>query len=702
MKSTEPLSEAFPRMGKKQREGFDRLGITTVLELLYHLPTRYVPISAFEGTLTPGETITVTGTIIKIQSRRSFGRRKVLLCEAQLQGEEGVVPVTWYNQHYLVKKFSAGQVVTLTGKVAQTKRPYLVNPTISLVTNKHSATLQEEKEIQTLRPIYPETTGITSVVLSEKIKQLLTQTESTTLPDPIPEVVRKRYKLPELHESFLYIHLPRTSNEYLAAKKRFIFEKVLLLQIRNNLLKHKRSVSKARPLKISSRNVTSFMNTAFPFTPTQAQKRVVREILGDLKKSSPMARLLEGDVGSGKTAVAAAILYGSTEKIESDHPQIAYLAPTEVLARQQFDSLVSLFKNTPVQLGLLSGSTCLKYPSKVDPTSATAIAKAQLKKWIASGELSIIIGTHAVIQKDVAFKNLSLVIIDEQHRFGVAQRKQLLQNIEKTPHLLSMTATPIPRTLALSIHGDLSFSALNELPKGRKTVNTVLLQPQQLPDLYAHIRDEVTKGHQAYILCPIIEETDSPLRSVEEEYANLTNTVFPDYSIAMLHGKLKPKEKQTVMNEFSSGQTQILVCTTVIEVGVNIPNATIIGILHAERFGLAQLHQLRGRVLRSSFQPHCYAVSWSENPDTLARLQLFTEIYDGFTLAKKDLEMRGSGELDGLRQSGVPDLVMEGLQNPELLSFAQKEAEQIVSKDPTLSKHPHLQHYLAQFLTQRE
>ena len=393
-----------------------------------------------------------------------------------------------------------------------------------------------------------------------------------------------------------------------------------------------------------------------------------------------MSRLLEGDVGSGKTAVAAAAMYGvvsaQPEEKTSGRPQCAYLAPTEVLAKQQFATLIQLYNHIPIHIGFIGGKECLVYPSKVNPEDTTAVSKAQIKKRIASGEIAIIVGTHAIIQKDVAFKRLALVVIDEQHRFGVAQRKKLLSAADThTPHLLSMTATPIPRTLALTIYGDLDSSVIEEMPKGRKPVATELLTTKNIEKAYNHIRKEIEKGRRAYILCPRVEESEeSSLRSVEEEHKHLAAHVFPDVTIDILHGKMKPGEKQAVMDRFTGGDTAILVCTTVVEVGMNVPKATIIAILHAERFGLAQLHQLRGRVIRSNHQPYCYAVTDSTNEQTLDRLTAFAGTHNGFLLAQKDLDTRGGGEFTGVRQSGIPDLAMEGLTNPKLVSIAQKEA----------------------------
>ena len=480
------------------------------------------------------------------------------------------------------------------------------------------------------------------------------------------------------------------------------------MQIVQQQTKHERTESQAYILSVDSDQVNAFMDERFEFTPTKDQRKAALDIIKDIQRNKPMARLLEGDVGSGKTAVAAAVIQGvitaRPEEQTSGRPQVTYLAPTEVLAKQQFNTLVKLFQHLPITIGFISGKGCLRYPSKVNPDEAAAVSKAQIKKQVASGEMAIIVGTHALIQKDIAFRRLALIVIDEQHRFGVAQRQSLIGMTEThTPHLLSMTATPIPRTLALTIHGDLDISVIETMPKERKPVQTKIIRRDAIKTAYDHIRKEVEEGRQAYILCPRIEESeDSFLRSVVEERAHLSETVFPDLTVGMLHGKMKPKEKNEIMEEFINGTIQVLVCTTVIEVGINVPNATTIAILHAERFGLAQLHQLRGRVMRSSHRPCCYAVTDSVNEQTMQRLKVFETEHDGFVLAQKDLDMRGSGELAGLRQSGVPDLVMEGLRNQKLLAIAQEEAKKMVEQDPSLETYPYLREYIEEHMTHRE
>ncbi len=706
MKSTAQSLEEYLRRPKKATlAGLKRFGIHTVRDLLYHFPSRYAGAAEiFVGVLEPNKHFTIIGTVQTMRMRKTRGTRRVMIAEATVIAEGAKIPVIWFNQPYIARQFAAGDTVTVSGKTAGTKKIYLTNPII-----KHTQHAEEGAETRKeLIAVYPETGGISSTWLSETVGQLLAEDTVKRMPDPLPENMRKGLKLPGIYDALVYIHKPRNDDDHQAAKKRFIFEKTLIMFTIQQMRKHEHMESKAYAMHIDTGQADAFMADRLSFRPTGDQKKAVQDILNDIQKDKPMARLLEGDVGSGKTVVAAAVMHSAVtarpEERTSGRPQIAYLAPTDVLAKQQFHAIMDLFSHLPITIGYISGKTCLKYPSKINPNGATAVSKAQLKKWIASGEVVVLFGTHAMIQKDIQFQRLALAVIDEQHRFGVAQRQSLISLAEThRPHLLSMTATPIPRTLALTIYGDLDISVLEDMPKERKTVRTKLVSSAKKQEVYDHIREEIAKGHQAYILCPRIEESDdSPLRSVEEEYAHLVNTVFPDMTIVMLHGKMKPKEKQEIMERFTDGTVHILVCTTVIEVGINVPNATIVAILHAERFGLAQLHQIRGRVIRSSHQPYCYAITDSTGENTLERLNIFETEHNGFILAQKDLDMRGSGEIAGLRQSGIPDLVVEGLRNQKLVALAQQEAKNIIDRDPELKRHRELRICIQQDTTHRE
>ena len=411
-----------------------------------------------------------------------------------------------------------------------------------------------------------------------------------------------------------------------------------------------------------------------------------------------MSRLLEGDVGSGKTAVAAAAAFAVTQTRPDGKKagalQTAYMAPTEILAKQHFESFIGLFEEFPVPVGLITGSGCLKFPSKSARDKATKISRAQLLKWVANGEIPILIGTHALIQESVAFKHLALVIIDEQHRFGTNQRRTLARKGERLPHLLSMTATPIPRTLALTVYGDLDLTILDGMPPGRKPIKTEILSPNERAKAYNRIREELCAGRQAYVICPRIDEPDPEkafammAKSVVEESARLKRDVFPEFEFDILHSKMKPTEKDEVMERFAGGEIHILVATSVVEVGVNVPNATVMLIEGAERFGLAQLHQLRGRIVRSSHQAYCFTVAESRGEHTRARLKTLATAKNGFELAEMDLKNRGAGELAGSKQWGISDIGMEALENLKLVAAARTEAINFIVQDETLARHP--------------
>jgi len=411
-----------------------------------------------------------------------------------------------------------------------------------------------------------------------------------------------------------------------------------------------------------------------------------------------MSRLLEGDVGSGKTAVAAATVYAVTttppEGRKFGALQTGYMVPTEILAKQHFESFIEYFSHLPINIGLITSSGCKKFPSKMDGTKATDISRSQLLKWIDSGDISILIGTHSLIQKAVQFQNLAYIIIDEQHRFGTMQRKTLARKDEIMPHLLSMTATPIPRTLALTIYGDLDLTVLDQMPKGRKPIITEVVTEDTRNETYEKMRNELKNGRQAYVICPRIDEPDPTkalaiyAKSVKEEAKKLSCDVFPEYKVGMLYGKMKPAEKEEVMTQFENNEIQVLVATSVVEVGVNVPNATMIFIEGAERFGLAQLHQLRGRVIRSNHQAYCYVYAESKGKHTLARLKALTTAKNGFELAEEDLKIRGPGELTGRNQSGISDIGMEAIRNLKMVEAARTEAKALIKKDPTLDSLP--------------
>ncbi|MEK7662173.1 MAG: ATP-dependent DNA helicase RecG [Patescibacteria group bacterium] len=706
--------ESVFRLTPAQNKALKKLNLTTLRGLLYHFPSRYDNLREVKkiSELVPKDSVTIYGKIKKLKTRKAF-RKKTPLGEAIVEDETGNIKVIWFNQPYLAKMFHDGNAVKLRGTVSSGKNGlYLANPEIE---HWGGGALPESSdslfEVGTdmpetpLLPIYPESRGITSRWFYHSIKKILAG-GIDSIEETIPADVLDKYHLPRIRTALLWIHAPREEKENVAARKRFSFEQIFMIQ----LAEQKRRLEYGSRPAFVARDLGDEMGdflSRFPFKPTAAQERALMEIVKDLGSGAPMMRLLEGDVGSGKTLVAAAAAYAivSTRPKENaggkfGNLQVAYMAPTEILAKQHFESFMRYFSHLPIQIGLITGSGCKKFPSKTSPDKATDISRAQLLKWVANGEIPILIGTHAIIQKSVSFKHLALSIIDEQHRFGTFQRSALAQKNTGTnstvPHLLSMTATPIPRTLALTIYGDLDLTLIDEMPEGRKTVLTEIVSKEKRGGVYEKIRKELSAGRQAYVICPRIDEPDPDkelallAKSVKAEAARLKKEIFPEHEIAILHSKMKDKEKEAVMKKFTEGETDILVATSMVEVGVNVENATSIIIEGAERFGLSQLHQLRGRVLRSSHQAYCYLFSETKNGKSGERLRAIRDAKSGFELAETDLKMRGAGELSGGKQWGLSDLAMEAIKNIKMVEAARESAKNIITKDPELKNHPGL------------
>lgn len=703
MHPSDPI-EKHLRLDSAHKKALAKLSLFSVQDLLYHLPVRYEDISLIKkiATLNKGDEAVIYGKVTGLTTKKSF-KSKMPVSEAYIEDGTGKIKIRWFHQPYIAKMIPEGSLVKLAGTVTGDEgKLYLANPEIEraddLPIDSHESLFQNEHALAgSLYAVYRETKGITSKWFRHAIRKLLTKELLAQMSDAIPEDILTRYHLPTLRSALIWAHTPQKEKDVTSARKRFAFEEVFTIQLARAKERRAREHSPTFRIKTSHKEVQAFMKERFPFAPTNAQERAVATILNDLQGKVPMARLLEGDVGSGKTAVAAATIFAAiaTAPKENKHAtlQCAYMAPTEILAKQQFETIISLFKHLPLHFGLITSTSCKKFPSKVDSTVATDISKAQLKKWIAQGEISILIGTHSLIQKSVEFKNLAYVIIDEQHRFGTAQRKTLTRKDALVPHLLSMTATPIPRTLALTIYGDLDLTVLDEMPKGRKPIITTLVPPSERGKVYDHITEALTEGRQAYVICPRINEPDPTkesallAKSVTAEAEMLKKTVFKNYRVEAIHGKMLPKEKERVMERFSKHEIDILVATSVVEVGVNVPNATIIVIEGAERYGLAQLHQLRGRVLRSNHQAHCYLFSESNSKKTRDRLKALTEAKNGFALAEADLALRGPGELIGVRQSGLTDIGMEALKNVKMVEAARTEARALIETDPLLKNH---------------
>ncbi len=706
MQLSDPLSD-YVRIDAPHAKALKRLNIATVGGLLYHLPVRYEDISDVQsiGGLETGQEAIVYGQLSGLKTRKAW-KSKRPIAEGQVEDGSAKMKIMWFNQPYMAKMYQNGAYVKLVGKVAgSADKPYLSNPEVelldSLPIDRHDSIFKDTADTdETLYPVYRETKGVTSRWLYHAALRLFEKGALDKIKDPIPPVILKKYHLPELKTALVWIHSPKKAEHTKSARKRFAFEEVFYIQIQKAIERSAVSAASTYTFKTSKEHIDEFTDR-FPFTLTTAQDTSIKTILNDFNGTHAMSRLLEGDVGSGKTAVAASTAYavatsrppeGSGKKIEFGNLQVAYMAPTEILAKQHFESFIEYFQHLPIQIGLITGSGCMKFPSKSDPTKPTSISKAQLLKWVKNGEVPIVIGTHALIYKSVEFKHLAYVIIDEQHRFGTNQRKKLAKKDARLPHLLSMTATPIPRTLALTIYGDLDISLLDEMPVGRKQVITEIVTPPQADAMYEKVRQELDTGRQAYVICPRIEEPDPDsatalqLKSVIAEAKRLKKDVFSEYKTGILHGKMAPAEKDKVMKEFAEHKIDILVATSVVEVGVNVPNATNIIIEGAERFGLSQLHQLRGRVIRGTHQPYCYAVTESKSDKTRERLKALTTAKNGFELAEYDLQFRGSGELYGAKQSGLSDLGMEAIRNLKLVEAARDEARDLVATHPDIEK----------------
>ena len=706
MKLSDLLSDHF-RIDVPHQKALKRLRIETVEQLLYHLPARYEDISDVQSVqgLEKGQEAIVYGQIGGLKARKAW-KSKRPIAEGWIEDGSARIKVMWFNQPYLAKMLTDGMYVKLVGKVTGSEgKLYIANPEIekldSLPVDRHDSIFKDTENLdETIYPVYRESKGVTSKWFFHTVQKCFATDVLETLKDPIPENILKEYNLPDLQTALIWIHTPKKSEHAESARKRFAFEEVFYIQIQNALSRAEANAASTYNFKTTKKHIEKFTDR-FPFTFTDSQDKSIADVLKDFNGNHAMSRLLEGDVGSGKTAVAATTAYavatsrppeGLGKDLEWGNLQVAYMAPTEILAKQHFESFIEYFHHLPVQIGLITGSGCMKFPSKVDPTKPTKISKAQLLKWVKNGEIPILIGTHSLIYKSVEFKHLAYVIIDEQHRFGTNQRKQLAKKDARMPHLLSMTATPIPRTLALTVYGDLDITLLDEMPLGRKPVITELVGPGQQKKMYDHVRSELENERQAYVICPRIEEPDPDkatalrLKSVKAEAKRLKKDVFQEFEIGILHGKMKPAEKDAVMLQFTNHEIDILVATSVVEVGVNVQNATNIIIEGAERFGLAQLHQLRGRVIRGTYQPYCFAVTDSKSEKTRDRLKALKTAKNGFELAEHDLTFRGSGELYGQKQSGLTDLGMEAIKNLKLVEAARNEAQNLVAKNPDLSK----------------
>lgn len=703
-----PLSahlSSISGIGPRFLQKFKKLGIETVRDLLWHLPSRYEDFSAITNIadLVPREECTVRGVVKKISMRRAW-RKRMFVLEGVVEDNTGSVRVVWFNQTYIKNVLSEGTLVNLSGKVSVSKdgELYFSNPTYE-IPSKYG---KETKHTGRIVPIYPETKGLASKGIRYVVKPILENIRN--IEETLPQNIIEEFNFSPLSEAIRAVHFPSSIEEGLSARKRFAFEDLFLLQL--FLLKERMRVKKerARAITPNIQGIKEFLEK-LPFELTHSQKKSLWDIVRDLEHPTPMNRLLQGDVGSGKTIIAA---IAARETARAGF-QTAFMAPTEILARQHYETMKKIFANENLGIALLTGSGArASYGAGLE----TEIKKRDLGREIERGALSIIIGTHALIaesktKKSVSFPLLGLVVVDEQHRFGVRQRAKIIEPDEKgyAPHFLSMSATPIPRTLSLTLWGDLDISLITELPKNRKPIITKVVSPENRARTYAFIRNEIKKGRQAFVVCPRIQPIANDeqltfkemetlqIKSVTEEYKKLSEKIFPDLNVAMIHGKIKSSEKEKIMREFSDNKIRILVSTAVIEVGVDVPNATIMMIEGADRFGLAQLYQFKGRVGRGEHQSYCMLFSDSSSETTKKRLLSIVEAKNGFELAERDLAIRGPGQFIGNEQTGMPDLAMDALRNPEVMQDARVSAEKILYTDPGLKRYPTLKKRLAEF-----
>lgn len=651
-------------IGEAKAKALGKLGIFTLGDLIGWFPRRYEdrretrPISS----LIPGETACVAAMIAS-EPKVSHIRKGMDLVKVRAVDDTGALDVTFFNQSWLKDQLRVGETYIFYGRAeGSLLRKTMAGPVVE----------PEGRREFTGRivPVYPLTAGVSQLLLSRAIRQGLDEC-ADILPDCLPDSVRQIHGLCRVNYAYENIHFPESPEALDIARRRLAFEELFFFAIGLKLLRSRRETVSVEPFRPV--DMAPFYD-ALPFILTGAQRRCVDEAIADMTAGKPMNRLCQGDVGSGKTMVAAACVYFCVK----NGRQAALMAPTELLAEQHYRGLAPLLEQLGLRCALLTGST----PAKT---------KRSVTAQLASGELDFAIGTHALISGGVAYANLGLVVTDEQHRFGVAQRTALAEKGEH-PHTLVMSATPIPRTLALILYGDLDVSVIDQLPPGRKPIETYAVTSAYYPRLYAFIRKQVEAGRQVYIVCPMVSENDDlpDERKAVTEYAQkLQSEIFPDLRVAYVHGKMKSREKDTVMSAFAAGETNILVSTTVIEVGVDVPNASLMVVENAERFGLSQLHQLRGRVGRGQHQSYCVLVSDNKNDETRQRLRAMTKTADGFKIAEEDLRLRGPGDFFGLRQHGLPGLRVADLGcDTRLLAEAQSAADGLLAEDPALTHHP--------------
>ena len=675
-----PLSQ-LEEVGTRKSGYLARLGLTTVRDMLYYYPRDHIDYARQVNirNLEAGETVTIVGTVKRCNCFTSPKNKKLTIFELLLQDATGQIKLNrffagtrygnrgWQEQQK--RRYPPGSVVAGSGLVKKNKYGVTLEDPELEVLNSPGGSIDSIK-IGRVVPVYPLTEGVPADLVRQAVIAALPY--ASLLKDALPAVLREQYGLMKVKDAIANIHFPADSDTLAAARRRLVFDEFFYLQLgflqRRQAQKHtQNSAVLARTGKLIDQ-----FNQLLPFELTNAQTRVINDILNDLQSSTPMNRLVQGDVGSGKTVVGVVAILAA---IQSGY-QAALMAPTEVLAEQHYRKLVSWFNLLHLPVELLTGST-------------TAKKRREIHAQLETGELPLLVGTHALIQDPVNFQRLGLVVIDEQHRFGVQQRARLQQK-GQSPHVLTMTATPIPRTLALTLHGDLDVSQIDELPPGRQQIHTTVLSGKERNHAYDLMRREIAQGRQAYIVLPLIEESEKlDVRSAVEEHQRLSESIFPEFQVGLLHGRMSSAEKDEALNAFRDNQTQIIVSTTVIEVGVDVPNATVMMIENAERFGLSQLHQLRGRVGRGSHQSYCLLMSGSKTDTAKQRLGVLEQSQDGFFISEMDMRFRGPGEVLGRRQSGLADFALASLvEDQDVLNLARDAAEKIILNDETLESWP--------------
>ncbi|MDD5040023.1 MAG: ATP-dependent DNA helicase RecG [Patescibacteria group bacterium] len=670
---------ALPRVGKVLTRRLHKLGLHTVEDMLMHYPFRYDDYSTVSdiALLKPSTNATVRATINLLANKRSF-RRRMFITEALISDETASIQAVWFNQPFIPRVLHQGDTVYFSGKVEQT--PY----GLQFTSPSYEKAKKEQTHTARIVPVYSVTENLTEKQLRYLVKLVLPLAKN--IPEWLPDHILKTHSLVALPRALHEIHFPTNLRMLEKARQRLKFGELFLIQLKTQDIRQALHSLRAPAIQFHEQLTKRFVS-ALPFTLTANQKKVAWQILRSIEKTQPMNRLLEGDVGSGKTVIAALVMLN----VAANRYQSALMAPTEILALQHYKTINTLLKQADIPIALL---TRTEKRFRGEKTTEKKILTA-----ISNGAAKIVIGTHALIQDMVTFSQLGLVTIDEQHRFGVDQRRILKQKSpELTPHLLSMTATPIPRSLALTLYGDLDLSLLKEMPHGRKPIITKIVPPEKRERAYGFIRDEVGRGRQVFVICPLIEESDKlGVRAATAEYEKLQRNVFPDLSVGLLHGKLKAQEKERVMNAFKAHDIHILVATAVVEVGIDVPNASVMMVEGAERFGLAQLHQFRGRVGRAEHQSYCLVFTDSTSEKTTERLHALVTAKNGFELAEMDLDLRGPGEIYGIAQSGFPELKIAKLTDLDLIQKTREAAESIFSVDPTLDHYPMLKKQLTAF-----